>query len=199
MTSTVSIIDDDAAILDALGLLLSLHNLTTASYSDPRLFLAEPNAGGCIVSDVRMPEFSGLDLLRELMAKRDPRPVILLTGHGDIAMAVEAIKLGAFDFIEKPFDNDHLVSSIRKALVAASTTQQDQAQLSDLREKFESLTDRQRDTLRLLVRGFANKEIGQQLGISPRTVEIHRTWVMNKMAAKTLAELVRKAMALGLE
>lgn len=199
MTSTVSIIDDDAAILDALGLLLSLHNFTTASYSDPRRFLAAPNAGGCIVSDVRMPEFSGLDLLRELMAKRDPRPVILLTGHGDIAMAVEAIKLGAFDFIEKPFDNDHLVSSIRKALVAASTTQQDQAQLSDLRERFESLTDRQRDTMRLLVRGFANKEIGQQLGISPRTVEVHRTWVINKMAAKTLAELVRKAMALGLD
>lgn len=199
MNGIVSVIDDDEAILDALTLLLTMHGIASLSFSGPRDFLAAPGNHGCIVSDVRMPNFSGLDLLHELVVKQDPRPVILLTGHGDIAMAVEAIKFGAFDFIEKPFDNDQLVAAVRKALLVAETSQHERVQLSDLRERFGSLTDRQRDTMRFLVRGFANKEIGQQLGISPRTVEIHRTWVMNKMGAKTLAELVRKAMALGLE
>ena len=199
MIGTVSLIDDDAAVLDALTLLLSTQGISSESFMDPREFLAQPIKAGCIVSDVRMPEFSGLDLLHALVAKHDPRPVVLLTGHGDIAMAVEAIKLGAFDFMEKPFDNDHLVAVIRNALLAAATTQKDQLQLSDLRDRIGSLTERQSDTMKLLVRGLANKEIGQRLGISPRTVEIHRTWVMNKMGAKSLAELVRKATALGID
>lgn len=195
---TVYLIDDDEAVLDALTLLLSTNGLETESYPDARRFLAEASKPGCIVSDVRMPGMSGLDLLRELVAARDPRPVILLTGHGDIAMAVEAIKIGAFDFLEKPFDNVNLVNAVLKALAAASSAQEESIQVSELRERYDGLTERQRDTMNLLVRGFANKEIGRQLGISPRTVEIHRTWVMNKMAAKTLPELVRKAMELGI-
>lgn len=198
MTSTVYLIDDDDAVLDALTLLLSTNGLVTESYSDARQFLAQPSKPGCIVSDVRMPGMSGLDLLRELAAAKDPRPVILLTGHGDIAMAVEAIKIGAFDFLEKPFDNAGLVNAVAKALDAANSAQRESMQVSELRERYDGLTERQRDTMNLLVRGFANKEIGRQLGISPRTVEIHRTWVMNKMAAKTLPELVRKAMELGI-
>jgi len=198
MTSTVYLIDDDSAVLDALSLLLSTNGLQTSSYSDARRFLDEPGKPGCIVSDVRMPGMSGLDLLRELVSAKDPRPVILLTGHGDIAMAVEAIKIGAFDFLEKPFDNVSLVNAVQKALDAATSAQQESIQVSELKERYEGLTERQRDTMNLLVRGFANKEIGRQLGISPRTVEIHRTWVMNKMAAKTLPELVRKAMELGI-
>ncbi|AGK56944.1 response regulator FixJ [Hyphomicrobium denitrificans 1NES1] len=135
--------------------------------------------------------------MRQLSVAGDPRPLILLTGHGDVAMAVEAVKLGAFDFIEKPFDNVNLVTVVKDALEAAVATHRDRTELTELRERFQGLSERQRDTMQLLVRGFANKEIGRQLGISPRTVEIHRTLVMNKMGAKTLAELVRKAMALG--
>ena len=199
MALTVSLIDDDPSILDALSLLLRTQGVTTACFASAQDFLAATPDAGCIVSDVRMPEVSGLDLLRQLSVAGDPRPLILLTGHGDVAMAVEAVKLGAFDFIEKPFNNASLVTVVKKALEAAVATHRDRTELTELRERFQSLSERQRDTMQLLVRGFANKEIGRQLGISPRTVEIHRTLVMNKMGAKTLAELVRKAMALGVE
>lgn len=199
MALTVSLIDDDPSILDALSLLLRTQGVTTVCFASAQDFLAATPGPGCIVSDVRMPEVSGLDLLRQLSVAGDPRPLILLTGHGDVAMAVEAVKLGAFDFIEKPFDNGNLVTVVKNALEAAVATHRDRTELTELRERFQSLSERQRDTMQLLVRGFANKEIGRQLGISPRTVEIHRTLVMNKMGAKTLAELVRKAMALGIE
>jgi two-component system response regulator FixJ len=199
MALTVSLIDDDPSVLDAVSLLLHTHGVTTVCFARAQDFLAATPDPGCIVSDVRMPEVSGLDLLRQLSVASDPRPLILLTGHGDVAMAVEAVKLGAFDFIEKPFDNANLVTVVKNALEAAVTAHRDRTELTELRERFQSLSERQRDTMQLLVRGFANKEIGRQLGISPRTVEIHRTWVMNKMSAKTLAELVRKAMALGVE
>ncbi|WP_041319908.1 response regulator transcription factor [Hyphomicrobium denitrificans] len=197
MALTVSLIDDDPSVLDAVSLLLRTQGVTTVCFSCAQDFLAATPDPGCIVSDVRMPEVSGLDLLRQLSVAGDPRPLILLTGHGDVAMAVEAVKLGAFDFIEKPFDNVNLVTVVKDALEAAVATHRDRTELTELRERFQGLSERQRDTMQLLVRGFANKEIGRQLGISPRTVEIHRTLVMNKMGAKTLAELVRKAMALG--
>lgn len=199
MAPTVSLIDDDPSVLDALSLLLRTQGVTTECFASAHDFLAAAPDPGCIVSDVRMPEVSGLDLLRQLSVAGDPRPLILLTGHGDVAMAVEAVKLGAFDFIEKPFDNANLVAVVKNALEAAVATHRDRTELTELRERFQSLSERQRDTMQLLVRGFANKEVGRKLGISPRTVEIHRTWVMNKMGAKTLAELVRKAMALGVE
>jgi two-component system response regulator FixJ len=114
-------------------------------------------------------------------------------------MAVQAIKLGAFDFIEKPFKDERLLESVDKALAAATSSLEVKLQLADLKERYQSLSDRQRDTMQLLIRGLANKEIGLRLGISPRTVEIHRTWVMNKMSAKTLTDLVRMSMALGLD
>ena len=142
---------------------------------------------------------TGLDLLRELKSLEDPRPIVLLTGHGDIEMAVQAIKLGAFDFIEKPFNEERLLGSIEKALAAATSSLEIKIQLADLKERYQSLTDRQRDTMHLLIRGLANKEIGLRLSISPRTVEIHGTWVMNKMSARTLTDLVRMGMALGLD
>lgn len=199
MTATVSIIDDDPSVLDAIAMLLRTHGHWPASYSSARALLDAPFAPGCIVSDVRMPEMTGLDLLRELKSLEDPRPIVLLTGHGDIEMAVQAIKLGAFDFIEKPFNEERLLGSIEKALAAATSSLEIKLQLADLKERYQSLTDRQRDTMHLLIRGLANKEIGLRLGISPRTVEIHRTWVMNKMSAKTLTDLVRMGMALGLD
>jgi two-component system response regulator FixJ len=151
------------------------------------------------VSDVRMPEISGLDLLRRLQSEGDPRPVVLMTGHGDVELAVQAIKLGAFDFVEKPFSNERLIASVDEALVASESSLKERLERDDLKSRFAGLSDRQRDTMQLLIRGLSNKEIGQQLGISPRTVEIHRTWVMTKMSARSIADLVRMAMALGIE
>src|SRR5690606_31950784 len=114
-------------------------------------------------------------------------------------LAVQAIKLGAFDFVEKPFNNDRFVASVRNALVASESSLKERLERDDLRTRYESLSERQRDTMRLLIRGLSNKEIGQELGISPRTVEIHRTWVMTKMNARSIADLVRMSMALGID
>jgi two-component system response regulator FixJ len=199
MSKTVTVIDDEASVRDAVSLLLETHGIESASFESAPQFLAAPFVGGCILSDVRMPEVSGLDLLRTLQAKGDPRPLILMTGHGDVELAVQAIKLGAFDFVEKPFATDRLLSSIEDALVASESSMRERLELDDLKARFASLSDRQRDTMQFLIRGLSNKEIGQELGISPRTVEIHRTWVMTKMSARSIADLVRMGMALGLE
>ena len=199
MSKTVSIIDDEASVRDAVAMLLETQGLTVACYDSAASFLAAPFAAGCIVSDVRMPDVSGLDLLRKLQGEGDPRPVLLMTGHGDVELAVQAIKLGAFDFVEKPFSNERLIASVEEALVASESSLKERLELDDLKSKFAGLSERQRDTMLLLIRGLSNKEIGQQLGISPRTVEIHRTWVMTKMSARSIADLVRMAMALGIE
>lgn len=198
MSHTVSIIDDDPAVLDALTMLMQSHGLTVACYESAQAFLKADAKPGCVVSDVRMPEMTGIELLRNMKQEGDDRPVILITGHGDIEMAVQAIKLGAREFIEKPFDNAKLLDCVVGALEATSTSQIETQERKELADRFALLTDRQRETMRCLIRGMANKQIAAELGISPRTVEIHRTWVMNKMAAKTLADLVRMGLALGL-
>jgi two-component system response regulator FixJ len=199
MTKTVSVIDDEPSIRDAVAMLLETQGMTVACYEGAAAFLAAPFAAGCIVSDVRMPEISGLDLLRTLQSQGDPRPLLLMTGHGDVELAVQAIKLGAFDFVEKPFTNERLVAGVQQALVASESSLKVRLELDDLKGRFNSLSDRQRDTMQLLIRGLSNKEIGQHLGISPRTVEIHRTWVMTKMSARSIADLVRMGMALGVD
>jgi two-component system response regulator FixJ len=199
MSKTVSVIDDEASVREAVALLLETHGLTVASYESAQAFLDAPFAAGCILSDVRMPEITGLDLLRTLRSNGDPRPLLLMTGHGDVELAVQAIKLGAFDFVEKPFANERLVTRVEEALVASESSLKERIELDDLKARYAALSDRQRDTMQLLIRGLSNKEIGQQLGISPRTVEIHRTWVMTKMSARSIADLVRMAMAVGIE
>src|SRR5665811_1746476 len=150
----------------------------------------------CVVADVRMPGMSGLDLVRRFANEGIPVPVILITGHGDIDMAVAAIKLGAFDFIEKPFDESRLLESIENATGDARRKQYATAELSDLRSRFEGLSERQRQVLELAVTVLSNKEIATRLGISFRTVEIHRAWMMERMGARNLAELVRMEMQL---
>jgi two-component system response regulator FixJ len=199
MSKTISVIDDEASVRDAVAMLLESHGMTVACYDGAEAFLAAPFTAGCVVSDVRMPDVSGLDLLRKLRGTGDPRPLILMTGHGDVELAVQAIKLGAFDFVEKPFSDERLLSSVEEALIASESSLKERIELEDLKSKYAALSDRQRDTMQLLIRGLSNKEIGQQLGISPRTVEIHRTWVMTKMSARSIADLVRMAMALGVE
>jgi two-component system response regulator FixJ len=198
MSETVSIIDDEASVRDAVAMLLETNGYAVASYASVGEFLSAPFTPGAVVSDVRMPEATGLDLLRRMQAGEDPRPIILLTGHGDIEMAVQALKLGAFDFIEKPFDLDRLLAAVAAALETSVTSLKTNLELQGLKTKYASLSERQRDTMHLLIRGLSNKEIGLELGISPRTVEIHRTWVMTRMQAKSMADLVRMGLALGL-
>ena len=198
MTTKVSVVDDDPAVLDSIRLLLETHGLDVECFSSPDQFLNAASETSCIVSDVRMPVMTGMELLAELNARGDGRPVILLTGHGDIQMAVQAIRQGAYDFVEKPFEASRLVASINEAIAKTQKDQSERIAVKELQERFASLSERQKETMMLLVKGMANKEIAARLGISPRTVEIHRTWVMNKMAAKTLAELVRIGIALKL-
>lgn len=196
MQSFVTIVDDDASVLDALSILLRTHGHGVVSYSSAKDLLAMPAAPGCIICDVRMPEMNGLELLHKLTASGDTRPIILLTGHGDVEMAMRAVKLGAHDFIEKPFKEERLLEAVRAGLEVSERTQAEQAELAELRGRVASLTQRQRETMELLVQGLANKDIAAQLGISPRTVEIYRAWVMSKMGAKSLAELVHMSIRL---
>ena len=147
-----------------------------------------------VVSDVRLPGTSGLDLVRLLGQRRFARPIILITGHGDIDMAVSAIKIGAFDFIEKPFDESRLLASIRNAVEKGRQDSSDAAELEKLQSRFDSLSARQRQVMELTVAGLSNKEIALQLDISAKTVENHRAWVMERIGARNLADLVRMAM-----
>lgn len=190
MSKQISIIDDDPGVLDALSVLLSSKGYEVAQHSSARSFLDAPYLSGVVVSDVRMPEMTGLDLLKEMKTRMDPRPIIILTGHGDIEMAVQAVRLGAFEFFEKPFKHEKLLETIERA-------EAELGELTELRQRVESLTQRQKETLRYLIEGLATKDIALKLGLSPRTVEIHRAFVMSKMNAKSVADLLRTCMRLG--
>lgn len=195
----IALIDDDLAVLDSLSLYLQRNGVAVSCFSSAQDFLATKDWAErfeCAVADVRMPGMSGLDLVRYLKSKGAIIPAILITGHGDIDMAVAAIKLGAFDFIEKPFDESRLLDAIRNAAGQGQREQDQVAQFADLKSRFESLSERQRQVMELAVTGLSNKEIGMRLGISPRTVEIHRAWMMERMGARNLAELVRMGMQL---
>jgi two-component system response regulator FixJ len=192
----VALIEDDAAALDSLRALLEGRGRDVRCFSSAEAFLdaAGADVPACIVSDVRMPGMSGLDLYRTLQSRGSLVPVILITGHGDIAMAVSAIKEGAFDFIEKPYDADHLIASIDKAIAAEREQRSRESQAAELIERIAELSPRQREVMDLVALGHSNKQIAQRLGISPRTVENYRAWVMERMGAANIAELVRKVM-----
>lgn len=190
MSKYISVIDDDPGVLDALSVLLSSKGYTVATHASAKSFLEAPHVSGCVISDVRMPEMTGLDLLGEMKARMDPRPIIILTGHGDIEMAVQAVRMGAFEFFEKPFNHDKLIATIERG-------EAELAELTELGQRVESLTQRQKETLRYLIEGLATKDIAMKLGLSPRTVEIHRAFVMSKMNAKSVADLLRTCMRLG--
>jgi two-component system response regulator FixJ len=192
----IALIDDDEAVLDSLSLYFRSQKIATAGFSTAQEFLAvlqRDKQFDCIVSDVRMPGMSGLDLVRELKSRNVGVPIVLITGHGDVGMAVAAIKVGAADFIEKPFDESRLLASVRDA-VEESQQREKLGEQKDLTAKFASLTARQRQVMELAVAGLSNKEIGAQLDISPKTVENHRAWVMERIGARNIAELVRLAM-----
>ena len=197
--SLVHVIDDDDAVRESLEFLLRSAKIEVRTYDSATAFLnAMPgDAAGCIVTDVRMPGVSGIDLLRQLKARGSTMPVIVITGHGDIQLAVEAMKIGAADFLEKPFDDEALLASVKSALDRLEKDVQRDTDRADLNNRLASLSAREREVLEGLVAGKANKVIAFDLGISPRTVEIYRAHVMTKMNAGSLSELVRMALLAG--
>jgi two-component system response regulator FixJ len=192
----VHVIDDDAAVRDSIAFLLESAELVARTYPSAVAFLqAADLAPGCIVTDVRMPEMSGIELVRRLKAAGRRDPVIVITGHADVPLAIEAMKAGVADFIEKPFDDEVLLGAIRTAVRDGGAPNQIDAEGAEAARRLATLSVREREVLDGLVAGRANKVIAFDLGISPRTVEVYRANVMTKMGVGSLSELVRMALA----
>ncbi|MBN1007182.1 response regulator transcription factor [Amphritea pacifica] len=191
---TVFIVDDDDDFRDSMQWLLESDDLPVQSFSSARDFLSNYKGDkGCMLLDVRMPEINGL-ALQQIMLERDIRlPIIVLSGHGDIPMAVTAMKNGAIDFLEKPFDDEVLIPLVQNALKKADEMFADRQQQEQVRKLYDSLSRREREVMALVVSGKANREIAEELGISPKTVEVHRSRVMSKMRAESLPELVNQS------
>jgi two-component system response regulator FixJ len=195
---TVYVADDDEGVRKALSVLLQSVGYRSVAFGSAPEFLQQydPEAPGCLILDIRMPDMSGLELQEELNRRGSILPVIFITGHGDVPMAVDAMKKGAFDFIQKPFRDQDLLDRVNRALQADADTRQALSQGDDLRRREASLTPREREVMALIVDGRANKVIAQDLKLSERTVEIHRSRVMEKMGARSVAQLVKMALAL---
>jgi len=191
--ASVFVVDDDAPVRDAISLLLESVDIPHECFDSAQTFLSsyEPGSRGCLVLDIRMPGMSGLELQEHLLKQHDPLPIIFITGHGDIPMAVEAMKKGAVDFIRKPFRDQELLDRIQEALSHDAEHRAQQADLDAIRAREASLTPREREVFARVAEGQANKVVAIDLGISERTVEIHRSQVMQKMQARNLADLVR--------
>jgi two-component system response regulator FixJ len=195
----VIIVDDDEAVRSSLRFVFKSVGLAATAYPSAQAFLTayDPDQPGCLVLDVRMPGMSGLALQEQLNLKGAMIPVIFISGHGDIPMAVEAIQHGAFDFLQKPFRDQDLIDRVQRALAKDESNRSSLKERSRIRERFESLTPRERDVLALMTTGKANKVMAAELGLSQRTIEIHRAHVMEKTGASSLAQLVRMAMDLN--
>jgi two-component system response regulator FixJ len=195
---TVCIVDDDANVRDALSLLMSTAGHHTRAFPDAETFLDAAGLGGpiCVLLDVRLPGLSGLELLGRLADRKDKVAVIIITGHGDIPMAVDAMKSGAFHFVEKPFDPEGLLESVADALRHVKSLRQEHARYSEVAACYRLLTPREQEVMALLTEGLPNKLIARRLDISLRTAEHHRAAVMRKMNARTLSHLVRMSLRL---
>jgi two-component system response regulator FixJ len=198
--AVVHVIDDDDAVRESLTFLLKTTGLAVRTYENATAFLHDDpkTKSGCIVTDVRMPDISGIDLLHRLQELHVSLPVIVITGHGDVPLAVEAMKAGALDFLEKPFDDDALLTAVNAALRHQGADAKREADRAGIMEKLASLSNRERQVLEGLVAGHPNKTIAFDHGISPRTVEIYRANLMSKMEAGSLSELVRMALVGGI-
>lgn len=203
---TVFVTDDDGDVRDSLCALLGAEGFSASDFASAAAFLSHLDAlvargalpsPSCLITDVRMPGMTGLELQEEIVRRRINLPVIVVTGHGDVPIAVQAMKAGAVDFIEKPYDGQALLGAVGRALKAASSQQAQASAAQQAQSRLSGLTQRERQVLDLLVAGASNKQIAFELEISPRTVEIHRAHVMDKMQAKSLSELVRQALAAG--
>lgn len=196
----VYVIDDDEAMRDSLNFLLDSANYKVTLFETALAFLdALPGLEfGCVVSDVRMPGLDGLELLKRMKAGHSTFPILIMTGHGDVPLAVEAMKLGAVDFLEKPFEDDRLVAMIETAIHRAEPAARSEALTQDIAARIASLSPRERQVMDGLIAGLSNKLIARDYDISPRTIEVYRANVMTKMQANSLSELVRLAMRAGL-
>jgi len=196
----VHVIDDDEAMRDSLAFLLGTVGLEVRTHESAAAFLdlVPKVKAGCVITDVRMPGVSGIDLLRRLRELKFGVPVIVITGHGDVPLAVEAMKIGAVDFLEKPFDDEALLAAVRSALNQFEQDSKRDAERRTIEGRLAALSNRERDVLDGLVGGRANKQIAFDLGISPRTIEIYRANLMTKMQAATLSDLVRMALIAGI-
>ena len=198
--TNVYVVDDDEDVRKAIAWLLSSVKLDALCFDSAAAFLDhyQPRRGSCLILDVRMPGMSGLELQEHLKSNGDPLPIIFLTAHGDVPMATQAMARGAFQFIEKPCNNQILLDTVQGAL-EASREAFDQAQKhSAVKARIDNLTDREREVLRMILKGDTNKAISNAMNISPRTVEVHRAHVMEKMNAQTVADLVRKVVEVGI-
>jgi FixJ family two-component response regulator len=195
----VFVVDDDKAIREATRSLLASVGLRVETFGTAEEFLRarRPNAPACLVLDVRLPGLSGLDLQRELVSAGRPIPIVFVTGHGDIPTSVQAMKAGAMEFLVKPFRDQQLLDAIQLAIERDRAERANRAELEELRRRSESLTPRERDVMRLVVRGLLNKQIARELDISEITVKVHRGHVMHKMRVESLADLVRMVERLG--
>jgi two-component system response regulator FixJ len=195
----VSIVDDDDALRDSLVFLLDTAGVAARAYDSAATFLAAmpKEQPACIVTDVRMPGMTGTELLQQLKEAGSRTPVIVMTGHGDIALAVEAMKLGAVDFIEKPFADEVLIAAVRSAIERRASNEEAEADRAAVAARLATLSARERQVLDGLVSGHPNKTIAFDLGISPRTVEVYRANLMTKMQAGSLSDLVRMALLAG--
>jgi len=197
----VFVIDDDASMREAIGRLLHAIGLTVRTFGSAREFLSTPlpDIPACVVLDVRLPGLSGLDLQREMVERGIHVPVIFITGHGDIAMSVQAMKAGAVEFLTKPFRDQDLLDAVRSGIHRDREGRKERTELAALREGLSHLTRRERQVMALVVAGLLNKQIALRLGTSEKTIKIHRSQVMRKMHADSLAELVRMSQKLGIE
>jgi len=195
----VYVIDDDEAMRDSLQFLLESSGFDVTLFESAQGFLdALPGlAFGCVVSDVRMPGIDGIELLKRMKAARSSCPIVIMTGHGDVPMAVETMKLGAIDFLEKPFEDERLTTMIESAIRQAEPTARDEAVTQDIAARIATLSPRERQVMDGLMAGRSNKQIAREYEISPRTIEVYRANVMTKMGANSLSELVRLAMRAG--
>lgn len=195
----VVIIDDEASVRAALASVLITHGFEVSTFDSSEAFLSSATIRqrGCVVADIRMPGMGGMKLLEELVPRRASLPVILITGHGDVRMAVAAIKAGAHDFIEKPIDDEELVASIRASLVRVADQSRARSLVDELRARQRRLSGREAEVMNLVVAGCTSPVIAQRLAISQRTVEHHRAQVMQKMEATSLSQLVKMAITLG--
>jgi len=200
MARKVHVIDDDAAMRDSLNFLLDSAGFEVTLFETAQQFLdALPAlAFGCVISDVRMPGIDGIELLKRLRTLNSGFPIVVMTGHGDVPLAVEAMKLGAMDFLEKPFEDERLIAMIEAALRVAEPAAKSDAVAQDIAARVASLSPRERQVMDGLVAGLSNKLIAREYDISPRTIEVYRANVMTKMQAGSLSELVRLAMRAGL-
>jgi two-component system response regulator FixJ len=194
----VFVVDDEEPVGDSIAMLLRTVGLTARVYRDPRRFLDEyrPEQPGCLVLDVRMPQMGGLELQQELARRNATLPVIFITGHGDVPMAVEAMRAGAVDFLQKPFNDDELIRRVQKALEQDARDRELLQRREELERRWKELTAREREIATRIADGEANKKVAAELGISVRTAELHRARILQKMGVRSVAQLVRMLVAL---